>query len=150
MTTSPDTEATRLSEGQHLEWKASCRDDHLKSVCAFANAKGGTLEIGRDDEGKVVGVGARERRRLLEELPNKLRDLLGIVAPMDVCEDDGVPYLRIVVEPYPGDQLPGRLLPAQWKHEPDSPGSCAGPLPAREDRQVLGRDAGPAGRAGGP
>lgn len=84
-----------------LEWKASCRDDHLKSLCAFANANGGILEIGRDDDGKVVGVGARERRRLLEELPNKLRDLLGIVAPMDVREDDGVPYLRIVVEPYP-------------------------------------------------
>ena len=101
MTTPPDTGGTPSSEGQHLEWKTSWRDDHLKSVCAFANANGGTLEIGRDDDGKVVGVGARERRRLLEELPNKLRDLLGIVAPLDVREDDGVPYLRIVVEPYP-------------------------------------------------
>ena len=101
MTTPPDTGASRLSEGQRIEWKASWRDDHLKSLCAFANADGGTLEIGRDDDGKVVGVAARERRRLLEELPNKLRDLLGIVAPMDVREDGGVPYLRIVVEPYP-------------------------------------------------
>ena len=90
-----------MSEGQHLEWKASWRDDHLRSVCAFANADGGTLEIGRDDEGTVVGVGVRERRRLLEELPNKLRDLLGIVAAMNVEEEDGVPYLRIVVDPYP-------------------------------------------------
>ena len=90
-----------MSEGQHLEWKASWRDDHLKSVCAFANADGGRLEIGRDDDGKVVGVGSRERRRLLEEVPNKLRDLLGIVAAMDVREDEGIPYLRIVVEPYP-------------------------------------------------
>ena len=71
-----------MSEGQRLEWKTAWRDDHLKSVCAFANADGGTLEIGRDDEGTVVGVGARERRRLLEELPNKLRDLLGVVAAM--------------------------------------------------------------------
>ena len=90
-----------MSEGQHLEWKASWRNDHLKSVCAFANADGGKLEIGRDDDGKVVGVGSRERRRLLEEVPNKLRDLLGIVAAMAVCEDDDIPYLRIVVEPYP-------------------------------------------------
>ena len=90
-----------MSEGQHLEWKASWRDDHLKSVCAFANADGGVLEIGRDDEGAVVGIGVRERRRLLEELPNKLRDLLGIVAAMGVEEADGVHYLRIVVEPYP-------------------------------------------------
>ena len=90
-----------MSEGQRLEWKTAWRDDHLKSVCAFANADGGTLEIGRDDEGTVVGVGARERRRLLEELPNKLRDLLGVVAAMHVREDGGVPYLRIIVEPYP-------------------------------------------------
>ena len=90
-----------MSEGQHLEWKTSWRDDHLKSVCAFANAEGGTLEIGRDDDGRVVGVGARERRRLLEELPNKLRDLLGIVAAIHVREEDGLPCLRIVIEPYP-------------------------------------------------
>ena len=48
-----------MSEGQHLEWKTAWRDDHLKSVCAFANADGGRLEIGRDDDGKVGGVGAR-------------------------------------------------------------------------------------------
>ena len=101
MSTPLDSGTTPSSPGQHLEWKASWRDDRLKSVCAFANSDGGTLEIGRDDDGKVVGVGARERRRLLQELPNKLRDLLGIVAPMDVREDDGVPYLRIVVEPHP-------------------------------------------------
>ena len=90
-----------MSESQRIEWKSSWRDEHLKSVCAFANADGGTLEIGRDDDGTVVGVRARERRRLLEEIPNKLRDLLGIVAAIDVREDDGVPYLRIVIEPYP-------------------------------------------------
>lgn len=63
----------------------SWRDDHLKSVCAFANSDGGTLEIGRDDEGRAVGISARERRRLLEELPNKLRDLLGIVVSSPGC-----------------------------------------------------------------
>lgn len=90
-----------MSEGQHVEWKVAWRDDHLKSVCAFANAEGGTLEIGRDDGGAVVGVGARERKRLLEELPNKLRDLLGIVGSVDVRDEDGLPYVRVVVEPYP-------------------------------------------------
>ena len=37
-----------MSEGRHLEWKASWRDDHLKSLCAFANAGGGALEGGVD------------------------------------------------------------------------------------------------------
>lgn len=90
-----------MTESQHLEWKSSWHDGNLKSVCAFANSGGGVLEIGRDDEGGVVGIGARETRRLLEELPNKLRDLLGVVAAIDVQEEDGLSYLRIVVEPYP-------------------------------------------------
>jgi len=56
--TPPDTGGIPSSEGQHLEWKASWRDGHLKTVCAFANASGGTLEIGRDDDGKVVELRA--------------------------------------------------------------------------------------------
>ncbi|MDR3320093.1 MAG: ATP-binding protein [Desulfovibrio sp.] len=67
-----------MSESQNLEWKALWRDDHLKWGCGFANAEGGTLVIGRDDTGKPVGL--PEVRLLLEELPNKLRDLLGIMA----------------------------------------------------------------------
>ena len=44
---------------------------------------------------------SRTRSGFLEELPNKLRDLLGIVAEIDLLEEDGKPYLRIAVEPYP-------------------------------------------------
>ena len=34
-----------MSEGQHLEWKASWWDDYLKSVCTFASADGGVPGI---------------------------------------------------------------------------------------------------------
>jgi ATP-dependent DNA helicase RecG len=68
-------------------------------LCGFANAQGGVLPIGRDDRGRVVGI--ENAKRLLEELPSKLRDLLGIVAEIDLLEEDGKPYLRIAVEPYP-------------------------------------------------
>ena len=47
-------------------------------ICGFANAEGGVLVIGRDDQGKVVGVS--NARKLLEDLPNKIRDVLGIMA----------------------------------------------------------------------
>jgi ATP-dependent DNA helicase RecG len=43
-----------MPESQTLEWKTSWRDDHLKWVCGFANAEGGTLVIGRNDAGKLV------------------------------------------------------------------------------------------------
>lgn len=88
-----------MTEDQHTEWKSSWRDEYLKWLCGFANAQGGVLEIGRDDEGRVVGVDDAER--LMEQLPNKLRDLLGIVADIDLLEEDGEPYLRIAVESYP-------------------------------------------------
>lgn len=57
--------------------KESWRDDHLRWMCGFANADGGVLVIGRNDKGGVVG--ALDAKRLLEELSNKIRDLLGIV-----------------------------------------------------------------------
>ena len=66
-----------MKESQGIEWKSKWRDEYLKWICGFANAEGGRLEIGKDDEGKVVGV--RDAERLMEELPNKIRDLLGII-----------------------------------------------------------------------
>ena len=88
-----------MAENQHREWKESWRDEYLKWVCAFANAQGGVLEIGRDDKGSVVGLA--NAAKLMEDLPNKMRDLLGIVANVARLEETGKSYLRITVEPYP-------------------------------------------------
>ena len=86
-------------ESQHTEWKAAWHDDHLRWVCGFANAEGGRLEIGRDDTGAVVGVPAAAK--LLEDLPNKIRDLLGIVAAVNLRHADGKDLIEIAVEAYP-------------------------------------------------
>jgi ATP-dependent DNA helicase RecG len=43
-------------ENQKTEWKRQWRDDFLKGICGLANAQGGTLEIGRDDNGTIIGV----------------------------------------------------------------------------------------------
>ena len=64
-----------MTESQNLEYKRSWRDEYLKWICGFANAQGGILDIGRDDRGEFVGLPDAEK--LLEELPNKIRDLLG-------------------------------------------------------------------------
>ena len=63
-------------EHQHVEWKESWRDEYLKWICGFANAEGGMLVIGRNDAGTVVGVA--DAPKLLDDLPNKVRDALGI------------------------------------------------------------------------
>jgi ATP-dependent DNA helicase RecG len=85
-------------ESQNVEWKASWRDEYLRWVCGFANAQGGRLVIGKDDQGRTVGAG--NARKLLEELPNKIRDLLGIVAEVNLVEDGDQELLEIKVEPY--------------------------------------------------
>ena len=45
-----------MNENQNTEWKESWRDEYLKWICGFANATGGKIYIGMNDNGKVVGV----------------------------------------------------------------------------------------------
>ncbi|MYE95171.1 MAG: winged helix-turn-helix transcriptional regulator [Gemmatimonadetes bacterium] len=86
-------------ESQNIEWKRSWRDEHLKWISGFANAQGGVLEIGKDDRGEVVGV--KEVLRLLEEIPNKVQSLLGIVVDVNLKSESGREYVEIAVEPHP-------------------------------------------------
>ena len=45
-----------MNENQNIEWKESWRDEYLKWICGFANATGGKIYIGMNDNGKVFGV----------------------------------------------------------------------------------------------
>lgn len=45
-----------MPETQNIEYTFVWKDEYLKWICGFANAQGGTLYIGKDDNGKVVGV----------------------------------------------------------------------------------------------
>lgn len=65
-------------ENQTVEWKCSWNDEYLKWLCGYANVDGGTLYIGVNDDGYVVGVDNCEK--LIESFPNKINDKLGIVA----------------------------------------------------------------------
>ena len=85
-------------ETQHVEWKRSWRDEHLKWICGFANAQGGVLEIGKNDRGEVVGV--EGVLRLLEAIPGKVQSLLGIVVDVNLRSESGREYLEIAVEPH--------------------------------------------------
>ena len=88
-----------MKEHQHIEWKESWRDEYLRWICGFANAEGGRLVIGRNDKGVAVGV--NNAKKLLEDIPNKVRDLLGIMVEVNLRQETGKEYLEIVVEPYP-------------------------------------------------
>ena len=86
-------------ESQRLEWKESWRDEYLKWICGFANAQGGRIEIGRSDRGDIIEL--KDIKRLLEELPNKIRSTMGIVAEVSLLYESGLSYIAIDVKPHP-------------------------------------------------
>jgi len=87
-----------VGEKQNVEWKSDWKDEYLAWICGFANAQGGVLMIGVDDSGKPVGL--RGARKLLTDLPNKIRNALGVV--VDVNLREGPPeYIEIDVPRYP-------------------------------------------------
>ncbi len=85
-----------LVESHTTEFKSSWRDEYIKSICAFANTDGGRLLIGVDDNGKPVGV--EDSKKLLEDLPNKLRDTLGIIPSVRLEKENGKEIIIIEVE----------------------------------------------------
>jgi ATP-dependent DNA helicase RecG len=86
-------------ESQTLEWKESWRDEYMKTLCAFANTSGGTLEVGRNDKGVLVNVEGIDK--LLVNLPNKIKNAMAIVADITVHKDDVIEYITVTVGAYP-------------------------------------------------
>lgn len=84
-----------MAESQNIEWKESWRDEYLKWICGFANAQGGKIYIGTNDDGTVIGV--QDSKKLLEDIPNKVRDVLGIIVDVNLLTKDGKDYIEICV-----------------------------------------------------
>jgi len=57
----------------------------LKWICGFANAQGGRIYIGKDDIGKAVGL--EDYKNLMDEIPNKIKNLMGITAEVNLLQD---------------------------------------------------------------
>ena len=57
-------------ESQDIEYKESWKDEYLKWICGFANAHGGRIFIGINDEKEVVGI--KNSKQLMEDFPNKI------------------------------------------------------------------------------
>ncbi len=84
-------------ESQFLEFKPNWRDEYLKAIVAFANGNGGELIIGVDDRGNPVGL--KDTKRLLEDLPNKIRNKLGIIPSITMEKKNKAEIVKIVVTP---------------------------------------------------
>jgi ATP-dependent DNA helicase RecG len=87
-----------MPEQHNIEYKQSWHDDYLKWVCGFANAQGGTIFIGKDDNGNVVDV--PDFKSLMEIIPQKIKDFLGIMVEVNLHHENGNHYIEIITPPY--------------------------------------------------
>lgn len=87
-----------MIEGQNVEWKRIWKDEYLAWVCGFANANGGIIEVGRQDNSEIIGV--KNYSRLLEDIPNKIKMHLGIIAEVTPKKEGLKTYIQIKVNAY--------------------------------------------------
>ena len=87
-----------MPEQQNVEYKSSWHDDYLKWVCGFANAQGGVIFIGKDDNGQVLGVD--DYKRLMDDIPNKIRNAMGITVEVNLQEENNLYFIEIITYPY--------------------------------------------------
>ena len=69
----------------------------MKWICGFANAQGGSIFIGKEDDGTVSGVS--NSKKLLEDIPGKAKQQLGLTIDVNLHEEGSLQYLEIVVLP---------------------------------------------------
>ncbi len=102
-------------EDQNIEWKRSWKDEYLKTICGFANAQGGCLYIGVNDDGKVVGVvlekdtsvqryekklaNEDELKQLMVAIPDKVQHALSLIVDVNRHEENGLHYIEVNVLP---------------------------------------------------
>ena len=80
-------------ESQIIEYKESWYDECLEWICGYANANGGTLYIGINNSGEVIGI--KNPNKLLEDIPNKIKSTLGIVCDVNIRNKGVLLYLEI-------------------------------------------------------
>ena len=88
-------------ENERVELKESWRDEFLKHICAFANTEGGVLLVGVKDNGIIAGIS--NSSKLLEDIPNKVIQALGIIVTVCVhnIELKNIIEIRVPVSSVP-------------------------------------------------
>ena len=77
----------KARESQNVEYKSTWHDKYLEWICGFANAQGAVMYFGVNDNHKVIGL--ENVDKLMEDIPNKIVTTMGILADVNLHEQDG-------------------------------------------------------------
>jgi ATP-dependent DNA helicase RecG len=97
-------------ENQTIEFKTSFNEDVIETLCAFANAKGGTVFVGIDDNSKVAGVtlGKETVQNWINEIKCKTEPFLLADATVIDIEQRQIVALSIAEYPVKPISMKGR------------------------------------------
>lgn len=84
---------SKLKESETVELKESFRSDALKTLCAFANSKGGSLFVGLKDDNTLIGGEITDEAQ--QRIINKIEDLLELQPTLVVHKDGNDEFLEI-------------------------------------------------------
>ena len=91
-----------IIESQHIEFKSSFNDEVIITLVAFANATGGKVYVGLDDNGDVVSnfsVGKESIPQWLNEIKNKT--IPSIIPDVIFEEEEGNEILVFAIQEFP-------------------------------------------------
>ena len=80
-----------------MEYKSSWQDEYLKWICGSANAQGAVMYFGVNDDLEVIGL--KQTKKLMEDIPNKIVNFMGLVVDVNLHEQDGLEYIEVAIEP---------------------------------------------------
>jgi ATP-dependent DNA helicase RecG len=87
-----------MKEQENTEFKSQWTDNIFKTVCAFANTNGGRIYIGVDDKGNPVEL--KNIKKLMEDIPNKIKNIIGVVPKVDLVKRGEKQIIEIKIESY--------------------------------------------------
>jgi ATP-dependent DNA helicase RecG len=89
-----------LREGEEVEFKRQWTDHALEDLAAFANTRGGTVFVGVDDDGEVIGVDDPDGA--IERIANTVVSRLGLAPSITRQALGGHEIIAVYVEPSRG------------------------------------------------
>lgn len=93
-------------EKQTVEWKREWKDEFLKEIAGFANADGGIILIGVDDNGKPIGV--NDPKSTMKKISDTVANKLALYPSIQIDEENNVISITVGKSEIPVD-LNGRF-----------------------------------------